>query len=371
MQAIEMSAGLSRRGHRVFIALPPGSRLEEAASGRSLTTVPVDVSGYFHPLALRTLARIVRRHAVDIVHCQLSKDLATVVPAVFVSGARCPIILSKRVGSYLSKRDPLHRLTYSRVSRVLAISDIIRKNVLDTTPMRPDKVLVLHDAIDTSRFSPDAAEAERVRAAFGYQRHHTVIGFVGRFSPGKGHEEMLQAVQRLRSSHPDMRVLFVGEASYGEREYEQSIHALCTSYGLDDIVTFAGYRSDIPDVMASFDVFAFPSHAEAFGVALIEAMAMERPVVSTNCDGVLDIVRDGETGIFVSPKNPDELAAGLDRLMRDGSLRISMGIAGRKRVMALFDQEKQINRLEEIYAGVLHRSPMRNPSASSARTRPS
>lgn len=80
---------------------------------------------------------------------------------------------------------------------------------------------------------------------------------------------------------------------------------------------------------------------------------MERPVVSTNCDGVLDIVVDGETGILVRPKKPEELAAGLERLMRDADLRLSMGREGRKRVLTHFDQERQTDRLEAIYASLV------------------
>jgi glycosyltransferase involved in cell wall biosynthesis len=116
---------------------------------------------------------------------------------------------------------------------------------------------------------------------------------------------------------------------------------------------FAGFRRDIPDLMAAFDVFAFPSHAEAFGLVLIEAMAMERPVVSTNCDGVLDIVVDGVTGLYVNPRNAIQLANAIEKLGTDGELREKIGKNGRRRVEELFDQRRQIARIEEIYYGLL------------------
>ena len=105
--------------------------------------------------------------------------------------------------------------------------------------------------------------------------------------------------------------------------------------------------------MSALDLFVFPSHAEAFGLVLIEAMAMERPVVSTNCDGVLDIVVDGVTGLTVPPKDPVALAAAVERMLADGTLRDRSGKAGRQRVLELFDQEKQIDRLESIYAELI------------------
>jgi len=113
----------------------------------------------------------------------------------------------------------------------------------------------------------------------------------------------------------------------------------------------------VPDVMAALDILAFPSHAESFGLVLIEAMAMGKPVVSTNCDGVLDIVVDGETGVYVHPRHPEELSAALERLVKDEGLRKSMGAAGRTRVEQLFSQEKQMERLEAVYAALIDARP--------------
>jgi glycosyltransferase involved in cell wall biosynthesis len=145
----------------------------------------------------------------------------------------------------------------------------------------------------------------------------------------------------------------VGEASRGEEAQERLIRSLCTSLGLDDIVQFPGYRDDIPAILAAFDLFVFPSHAEAFGVALIEAMATGIPVVSTNCDGVLDIVVDGDSGLFVDPRSPSQIAEALRRLVPDEGLRERLGRQARERVVALFDVEAQTDRIEEVYCGLL------------------
>lgn len=353
IQALEISKQLRNRTHRVWLACLPGSRLEAEASVAEVPVVPLNVTGYFHPLTVSRLARFIRREGIDILHCQHSKDIATVVPAKQLSGEGSPIVLSKRVGSYITKKDLLHRYTYRHVDRVLAISDVIRKNVLDTTPVPPEKVVTLHDAVDTEAFSVSRVSRDRVRREFMFTDDTIVVGFVGRFSPGKGHEELLEAAARLNKRYANIRFLVVGEASRGEEAYEQRIKSLCKSLRLDAVVHFAGYRKDIPDVMAAFDIFAFPSHAEAFGVVLIEAMAMEKPVVSTNCDGVLDIVVDGVTGIYVNPRNPSQLAAAIEKLGADPIMREQMGKAGRARVEALFDQRNQIRHIEDMYYELL------------------
>ena len=357
IQALEVSRRLQERGHHVWIACIPGSRLSQEAQEQNIKRVHLTVTGYVHPMMSWRLGRFLKRRDIHIIHCQLSKDIATLVPAMRLSGRRIPVLLSKRVGSYVNKKDLFHKFTYSHVDRVLAISEVIHKNVLDTTPVTPDRVLTLHDAIDTDLFSPGRANRAKTRKEFSFADDTVVIGFVGRFSPGKGHEELLEAARLLSVKYPHIHFLIVGEASRGEERYAQKIHTLSHSMGLDDLVTFAGYRKDIPDVMSAFDIFAFPSHAESFGVVLIEAMAMERPVVSTNCDGVLDIVVDGQTGLYVNRRNAHELAEALARLIEDPSLRESMGKAGRCRVVELFDQGKQMERIEEIYLQLLEKQP--------------
>jgi glycosyltransferase involved in cell wall biosynthesis len=310
------------------------------------------------------LARALSRFRVDIVHSHHSKDLATLVPSLHLLRRRIPLVLSKRMGSAVRKTDPFHRFTYARVDRVLAISSVIRQNVVETTPMDPGKVLLLFDAVDTARFEPSRVhDREGSRRDLGVAPDEMLIGTVGRFSPGKGHEELLEAARILMTRGLRFKLLVAGEASYGERDYEQRIRALAQTLGLERIVRFSGFRRDVPEVMSALDLFVFPSHAEAFGLVLIEAMAMERPVVSTNCDGVLDIVVDGVTGLTVPPKDPVALAAAIERMLADGALRERSGKAGRQRVLELFDQEKQIDRLESLYAELM--AEARAPGAPS------
>ena len=353
LQALEISKQLKQRTHRVWLACVRGSRLERVARAAEIAVLPLRISSYVQPIAIAKLAQFIRHEGIDIIHCQHSKDLATLTPAKKLSGEHCPLILSKRVGSHVMKKDLLHRFTYANVDRILAISDVIHRNVLQTTPVSPERVMTLHDAVDTERFSLGRVSRSRVRREFGFTDETLVIGFVGRFSPGKGHEEFLEAASLLNKKYGNIRFLIAGEASYGEQAYEQRIRSMCKSLKLDTVVLFAGYRKDIPDVIAAFDIFAFPSHAEAFGVVLIEAMAMERPVISTNCDGVLDIVVDGVTGIFINPRNARQLADAVARLGDDTALRERMGKAGRERVEEFFDQRKQITTIEGIYYELL------------------
>lgn len=366
MQALDVSRRLAARGHRVTLACAAGTRLATDAAAAGLDCAELDVHGYLHLGAAWRLAGWIRAGGAQIVHSQHSRDLATVVPALAMARSRAPLLLSKRMGSYIAKKDPYHRMIYARVTMVLAISEVIRRNVIATTPVSPPQVATLHDAVDARRFAPAAVDRAAARRSLGAEGDELVIGMVGRFSPGKGHEEFLDAAARLKRTHPTVRFVIVGEASHGEADYERAIRARATELGLDDRVRFAGFRPDVPEVMRALDILAFPSHAEAFGVVLIEAMAMELPVVSTNCDGVLDIMVDGETGITVPARDGAALAAGLARLIADPLARVRMGRAGRRRVLERFDDDHQTLAIERFYDTALGRAPLEAPVGAGA-----
>ena len=353
MQALIESTELRDRGHDLTLLCSPKSRLEEEAKRVDLRTLPLELGTAAYPLALGNLRRFLIRNEVEVVQAQLSQDLKILVPAATFISNPPAIILTKRVGSFITKKDPFHRWLYRHVSLVIAISEVIRKNVLDTCPIDPERVVKLFDGVDLKRFDRRRIDRMAVRREFGLSDRELVVGLVGRFSPGKGHEEFIQAAKVIHSRFPEIKFLVVGEPSFGEEVFGENIQELAQPLRNKRVMTFTGYRADIPEVMAGLDILAFPSHAEAFGDVLIEAMAMGLPVVSTNCDGVVEIVVNGETGIQVPPKDASALAEALMKLIQDEPLRKLFGHAGRRRAERVFNLEARTDRVEELYADLL------------------
>jgi glycosyltransferase involved in cell wall biosynthesis len=126
------------------------------------------------------------------------------------------------------------------------------------------------------------------------------------------------------------------------------VKQLAAEYRLQNVI-FTGYRGDIPDVLAVMDIFIFPSHAEALGNALVEAMAMKLPSVCSKSDGVLDIVVDGETSLFFENKNYSDLKDKLSLLIKSDELRCKFGENARKRVLEKLDLEKVTDKVLQIY----------------------
>lgn len=338
---------LLKRNYSVELICYPESRIHIEANNMGIMIHPIKASGYFHPVQVLKLSNLIKKGNYDLVHTQASKDLWVLVPALKLASSKIPLILTKQVGSFIVKKDFLHKWIYNRVTFTLAISEIIRINLLETCPIPEEKVLLLHNAVDTEKFSPEKGNREKIRNEFSISDETIVIGMIARFTPGKGHEEFLKAANILSANFKNMLFMIVGEASRGEDEYEVGIKNLADSYKIN--ILFTGFRSDTVDILSAMDIFVFPSHSEAFGIALVEAMAMGIPSICSNANGALDIAVDEITSLYFENKNGDDLAVKLQRLINDAKLRVELGKESRERAVKFFDLEVLTEKVIDIY----------------------
>jgi glycosyltransferase involved in cell wall biosynthesis len=324
------------------------SRIHIEANSTGIIIHPVKASGYFHPFIILKIIALIKQNKYNIIHTQASKDLWLLVPALKTIKSRIPLILTKQVGSFIIKKDYFHRWIYTRLTFALAISSVIKKNLLNTCPLEEEKVLLLHNGIDLNVFDPQHVSGDKIRNQFDLKENDFIIGMMARFSPGKGHEEFLKAGEILNKKYSHLKFLVVGEASHGEDEYMKKIKNKAARLNLNNVI-FTGFRSDTPEVLSAMDIFVFPSHAEAFGIALVEAMAMGKPSVCTNSDGILDIAVDGITSYLFQNKNPFDLAAKIELLINSSEKRKIFGQEARKRAAEKFNIEKLTEKVIEIY----------------------
>lgn len=355
MFTIDSVLRLKNRGFNVELLCLPNSRIFEDAKRKNISVFALDASGYFNVFAILKLIKLISKNRYNLIHTQASKDLWTIVPALKFLSSDIPLFLTKQVGSFIVKKDFLHRFLYNRVTKIFAISNVIKKNVIDTCPINPERIELHFNGVDISKFNIENSNGIIIRKEFGINENDIVIGMLARFSKGKGHEDFLKAASELNKKYSNVKFLIVGEPSYGEKVYAESVYKLANELNLEKSLIFTGYRSDTNNILASMDIFAFPSHNEAFGIALVEAMAMEKPVVCSASDGILDINLDGETGLFFETKNYLSLTEKLSILIEDKSLREKMGKNARMRVIAQFDIElltdKIINFYRQYFAG--------------------
>jgi D-inositol-3-phosphate glycosyltransferase len=330
-----------------------GSRINIEAEKLGFKIHTLKADNYFHPFEVLKLKKIIKDKDYSIIHTQASKDLWILVPALKLSALNILLVLTKQVGSFIVKKDMLHKWIYNRVDLALAISNVIKKNLLDTCPLTEEKIRLLHNGIDTKKFDPDIVDKEKVRNEFNIGKDELVIGMLARFSWGKGHEEFILAAKQLLPKYPQLKFMVVGEPSRGEDEYAQIIKNLVSKNGVEKNFVFTGFRKDTPEVLAAMDIFTFPSHSEAFGIALAEASSMGKPSVCSNSDGVLDIAVDSVTSYLFRKQDGNDLANKLELLINSPETRKRFGESARKRAVELFDIEILTDRVIGYYEKLL------------------
>ena len=339
---------LLKRNIPVELICSADSRIHIEANNLGIMLHPVKASGYFHPITAFRVSRLLKNNNYSLVHTQASKDLWLLVPSLFLASIKIPLFLTKQMGSFIVKKDFMHHLLYSRVRKIFAISTAVQNNLMDTTPVKPKDIIIIPNGTNINKFNPEKVDCRKVRQEFSIASDEIVIGMLARFTPGKGHEEFLWAAKELNKEYENLRYIIVGEASMGESKYADNIKKLTNEYDLKNII-FTGYRADTPEVLSAFDIFAFPSHSEAFGIALVEAMAMKKPAVCSRAEGVLDIAVDNKTAYLFENKNANDLKSKLKLLIDSKETRTAFGENARKRVIQNFDIEIITDKVVNIY----------------------
>ncbi|WP_421400134.1 glycosyltransferase family 4 protein [Agrobacterium fabrum] len=229
-------------------------------------------------------------------------------------------------------------LAFARIfARLVAVNSEETGRAFIEAGGEADKVRIVYNGFDPAKAKlHDAGMAARLRAELGLGPQ-PLVGLFGRLSEWKGQHVFLDALAAMEG----VQAVIVGGALFGQEAYEARIREQASRLGLDDRVRFLGFRSDVPELMASMDVVAHTSIvAEPFGRVVVEAMMCGRPVVATRGGGVTEIIRDGETGLLVPPGDASALAAALGTILSDPALSQRLGQSGREDVSGRFSLEE-------------------------------
>lgn len=212
---------------------------------------------------------------------------------------------------------------------------------------------VIPNGVDTDRFDPDRVTGS-LKKQFFHDPDVTVAGMVGRIHPNKGQLDFIQAAASLAARHPRLRFLIIGDAPLGFEGYYRKVKDRIVSLGLQDRALITNVPSaQIPLAMNSIDLLLAPSYQESFSYSLLEAMAMETPVIASNAGGTPEMVSDGENGLLVPPGDPQALAQAADRLLSDTDLGSRMGRKARQVILRNWSIGIMAGRTMQVYEEVL------------------
>jgi glycosyltransferase involved in cell wall biosynthesis len=304
--------------------------------------------GRFDPRILTDLVSLVRRRNVRVLHVHgyAAADFGRV--AARMSGAKLVLhehFADPRMPAYQALAD---RLLAPLTDRAIAVSQSTRDFLVSKRAVPPERVRLIWNGAPLGEFAPAGRDrALAARRELGLPEEALVIGTVGRLNAQKGHTHLLDALALLRTRLPDLWTLIVGDGDLMDSLKEQAARL-----GLGDRVVFAGHRTDVPDLLAALDVFCISSLYEGTPLALFEAMAAGRPIVSTAVDGCREVLEDGVSGLLVPPADAEALAGALERVVTDAELR---GALGRRALeeSRRYDVQACVEQMQTLYDQVL------------------
>lgn len=320
--------------------------IDARARGMDVDYVEASERHSFDPRVWSTLKNLVETRRIDIVH---SHDYKTDLLALMLSWSTGVIPLGTAhgwTGDSLRERllyYPIGRRLLSRFPRVIAVSTDI-KNELVRSGAAPDRVTVLLNGIDPSTFRRDVESVPAVREELGFGRHEMVIGSVGRLEPQKRFDLLMEAFAQLSRTFEQLRLVIVGDGSLREE-----LTRLAERLQLGPRCRLLGHREDISRLHHAFDLFVQSSTYEGTPNAVLEAMALETPLVATDVGGTSELVTPDVHGLIVPPGSVAALHAAVERILADPEAAHRRAAAARQRIEVELSFEARTRRLEAIY----------------------
>lgn len=341
-QAFFLARELQKKGYPFEFVVQPGSPLQEKAREAGLPVRPLKMRGEADVLSILRLARAMKRRKCVLAHFHDAHAVAIGSGAAAL--AKVPIrIISRRVDFPVKSRRKYTR----NIDRIISISQGV-KRVLVQGGIPADLIEVIPSGIDFAPFR-EPGPKDFLRKEFSFAPDDFLVGIVAQLEDHKGHKYLIEAAGILKGLAPRIKVIIVGEGSL-RLDLDKQVRDL----NVNDICYFLGFRNDIPQILASLDLFVLSSHMEGLGSSIMDAMASRLPVVATEAGGIPEIVIQRETGLLVPPRDPQALAQAIMKLYLDRGLAARLAQGGFDLVHEKYSAEAMAQKIVDVYERIAY-----------------
>ena len=356
-QLLELVKGLDKNRFKpVVLSLHPGGPLErEFMEVPDVEVISLDRKGKYDLLCVFKVWGILHRMKVDVVQPFLTPDtFFGLLPALL---RRTPVkIVTERAGPgarngrlgyrvYLKAEDLLTRFADWSVANSQAGREYLIERGID-----PSRIRVIYNGINLSRLTSNNESVEQVRRRLDLPPDGKVVGMMARLFPVKNHATFLKAASLVNQVIPDTRFALVGDGPL-----RSQLEDMSQELGLAPKVIFFGEQRDVGTYLSAFDIATLTSETEGCSNALLEAMALGKPVVATDVGGNREVVRHSETGFLVPRGNPEALAEAIVALVQDPDTALAMGQRAKEWVVTQFSLAKMVHEYQSLYEETLRR----------------
>jgi glycosyltransferase involved in cell wall biosynthesis len=343
-QMLYLARGLHEREIRTAVCCQPGSPCAERVQEAGLKCHELRMRGEWDLPAGMLLARLFRRGDFDVIHAHTPHAHALAIMATARLGRKPRVVVHRRVDFHIRPRFfRLGSVKYRLgVDRIIAISRPVKK-ILIEDGVPAGTIEIIHSAVDPGRFegiTPDPG----LREELGVPEEAVLVLNVGYLVGHKAHEYLIRAAPSVIERVPDAWFVIAGSGPRLEELQQEAQRA-----GVSERVVFAGFREDVPQLLREADIFAVSSWGEGLCSSLLEAMASELPIVATTAGGITDVIRDGDNGLLVPPRDPEALAGAIVRVATQPGLGETFARRGREVMEDEFSAEVLVERTLDLY----------------------
>ncbi|MBN2542863.1 glycosyltransferase family 4 protein [bacterium] len=344
-QVFNLINGLKNYDIDNYLACPPGSPLFKKARNSDIEVISVNFKGELRLFPIKKLFSIVKKLDINIVHSHTSHALLFGCLLKLLH-PRVKHVTTRRVDFHTHK-NPVSSLKYrKRTDMIIAVSDGI-KQVMISDGIDPHKIVVIRSGLDFTKLD-NVSESCNLSDEFGIPEDNIILINVASLADHKAQKYLVDAMNTVIKEIPNISLLIVGEGKL----YEPLENQIKKS-GLQDYVRLTGFREDVPNLLKASDIFVTSSYLEGLGTSTIEAMRMKLPVIGTETGGIPEIIKDGENGFLVPPRDPGKLAEAIIKLAKNEVLRQQMGKKGYE-ISKDFSAEKMAEQNYLVYKKLIN-----------------
>jgi glycosyltransferase involved in cell wall biosynthesis len=320
--------------------------MEEKADGAGVNVFPITMRGEIDLAAGLQIRRLIKKFNYNIIHSHTSHAHSLAFLASIGTGITR--LVTRRVDFSIFRHSflKLSGIKYRFMADYyIAISKKI-KEVLVNDGVSDRRIFVAYSGIDPQRFMQ--ATGGRLLSEFDIKENQPVVINVAHLAGHKGQVYLVQAIPRVLAKLPDARFFIVGQG-----ELMDELKETASKLGLKHALVFTGFRDDVADFYKIADLYVMSSVQEGLGTAVLDALALAKPVVATHCGGLPEIIHDGKTGRLVAPADPEALAQGIVDMLTRVEAAKSMAKEGQSMVQKSFSIDAMVDNNIEIYKKVL------------------
>lgn len=338
---VDLSRSLAARGHEVFVALRPTSNWQHRLSFLPPENIlHVSIRNSFGILSALKIADFIREHEIEIVHAHVPRDY---IPASIacMTAKRAQFVLTRHM---LTPLKPFNKFALKNLTKAIGVSDFVGGELRSVFPS--NKVVVVPNGLDLDSLRPRSVLREEFRRTHEIDPDVPMVGILGDLREAKGQFDFVLAAAEVVKRIPNAQFVIAGLDYTMDRSFRRELRRLAKTLGMADKFLWLDWLDDTAPFYAAIDVFVSASHTESFGLAILEAMIRETPVVATETEGARELL--GQDASLVPIRDPVALAEAICETLVDET-RGSTGERLRRRAAEKFSLERMLNETEELY----------------------